>query len=291
MSQIVPYEVIHQDTTKVGRPVWLRSRKPYLCSSDVAAWMGMSHYATPYSVYCDKLDLVPEQGQNDYLAWKLRLETPILDYAIAEGWVSAPMERHLMIRSVEYPWLAADPDGLTPDEVVEAKAMHGMDEKRWDDGIPDMYAVQTHVQMIVSGRRRAVVPVMFGNDPPRRFDVEFDEALAARILESTEAGWQQIQDRIEPDALGGEATAQALKARYYEPKPATSVDLGEDTRQWFGVRNACQGVVAKELGVINDVKSLLKQRMGNATEARLDGELVATWKPRKDGVRVFLFAD
>jgi putative phage-type endonuclease len=291
MGSIVPYEVICADTTKLGRPQWLALRKPYLCSSDVAGIMAMSHYCSPYSVFCEKRNLTPESEQSDFFAWKLSLEGPILDWVEVNKWVTGPIRRHMMLASVEYPWLASNPDGFTDSECVEAKALHGMDEKRWDLGVPDMYFIQAMVHMIVTGLGTCLLPVCFGNNPPREFWVDYDPELAEVIIARTGAFWQQIQDGIEPDADASEATMSALRERYYEVEEGESVELPADTLPWFGLRDAHLAIIKAETEAIDGIKARLMQLLGDAPVGKLAGDVVCTWHPRKDGKRVFLFKE
>lgn len=286
------FDVVCEDTSAITRAEWLKLRKTGLGSSDVAAALSMTPWSSPYALYCDKRDLVPDQDDSEFFAWKRHLETPILNWAAEHGWVSRPGRRHVMLRSQDHPFLIADPDELTPDEVVEAKTASGFDERRWNEGAPDQYAIQAHVLMIVTGRRRCCMPVAFDTKPPVEYWIDWDAALAGTIIEKAGAFWQQIQDGVEPDPDASQATMHALRDRWYQPPEAKSVELEPaQVTEWLQVRKVAIKIGEVQAEVSDGVKTRLMALMGDAEEALVFGDVVATWKWRRDGVRVFRFAD
>jgi predicted phage-related endonuclease len=245
-------------------------------------------------VFCDKRDVLPEPEQSEFFEWKLDMETPILNWVERQGWTEGPLVRHVMLRSTEYPWLTSNPDALC-EVVVEAKSLHGMDEKRWAIGVPDMYVVQAHVHMIVSGGRRCLVVASFGGDVPRPFWVEWDQALVDTIIESTRTGWEQIQAGVEPNADSSEATMASLRERYYQVEAGSFCDLtSEEFRDVYdalSIRPAHLAISKKAKEDADSAKGRIMQLMGDTEICRLDGEVVATWKANKNGVRSFRFTE
>lgn len=285
----IPYEIVHEDTSTISRPEWLALRKSGLGSSDVAAAMSLTPWSSPYALYCDKRNLVPDTEQSEFFEWKLDLETPILNWVEKKRWVYGPVRRHLMLRSVKHPFLLANPDGLADDCVVEVKTASAFDEKRWEDGIPDQYAIQAHVLMAVTGRNVCMFPVMFDTKEPRPFVVEWDPAVGEPMLEAAAKFWQQVQGGIEPDPDASEATMLALRARFYEVEEGESIELESD--DLIRLRNAAVEIVKANQEIVDGVKTNLMSKLGPKEIVKVGDNIVATWKQNKAGKRTFLFKD
>lgn len=285
------YEVLCEDTSAITREEWLAIRKQGLGSSDVAPAMDMSPWNSAYALYCDKRNLVPEAEQSERYEWALDLETPILDWVEKKGW-AGPFQRHLMVRSLAYPWLLANPDGLASDVVVEAKTANGWDEKRWDSGIPDQYSLQAHALMAVTGCPKCLLPVMFDTNPPREFWVDWDPAVGEPMIERTAAFWKQIQDGVEPEPDGSEATMLALRSRYSEIDVGAIAQLSDDAVDLVRSRDAAAQMVKSSTEVIDGIKATLMSRLGEAEIGMVGDIVICTWnKSEKTGKRTFLFKD
>lgn len=103
VTTTLPYEIVCGNTSELTRPEWLALRKLGLGSSDVAAAMALTPWSSPYALYCDKRNLVPEVEQSEFFEWKLDLEVPILNWVEKKRWVHGPIERHLMLRVAGIP--------------------------------------------------------------------------------------------------------------------------------------------------------------------------------------------
>lgn len=285
----VEYEIVCADTSKISRPEWLDLRRPGLGASDVAPAMGMSPWQSQYSLWAEKSGLLPGMEQTERFEWALKQEPLIIQWAEDHGWVHGPVRRFEMARSVSYPWLLANPDGVTKREVVEVKHLHSGDETRWDYGVPDHYVIQTHAQMIVYGVRTAVMPVTFGCDPPRHFIIDFDPVLAAQIIETTHAFWKRVESGDAPDPDGSEASMNALREVYMNPEQGKKIELPPEAEAWLDKRDIA--VIAEKAFTkqVNEVKAQIMFEMGDAEIATIFDEPVATWKTNKAGNRVFLF--
>lgn len=288
----VPYQVICEDTTKLARPEWLTLRRQGIGSSDAAAVMESSPYHSAYSVHAEKAGLwdPEDEKKRDFFDWRLALEPVILDHADHQEDIG-PMQRNLMLRSIEYPHMLANPDGLTPTQVVESKTANGWDESRWDFGIPDHYCYQGMHLMIVSGKRQCVFPVMFGCNEPRYFVLDWDQRLADLLIEQEAEFWANVLAGKAPDPDGSESTMEAVRAIYYESVDDKGCDLGPETRSLLDARNVAQAVKNDADTTINAIKQTLMIEMDDAEVAYFEEKKVATWKPNKNGVRVFRFSD
>lgn len=287
----IPYEVVVADTRELARPDWLALRRQGLGSSDAAPAMSMSPWTSAYSLFAEKRGLLPEQPDNERFLWGRLHEPLILDEAERRHWIKGAAVRGLMVRSKEYPWMLANPDGLTEREVVEAKTADGWDEARWDIGVPDHYALQAHHLMAVTGRRECAFPVLFGGNSLRGFYVEWDEKVGQNVIEGTCAMWERIRDNNPPDVDGSEATMLALRAVFTEVAEGKVVDLPESLIPGLNVRLAKKEIIKRAEAEGDVVKAQLMELMGDADTGKLNGEVICTWKANKNGVRSFLFKE
>jgi putative phage-type endonuclease len=288
-----PYVVVVDDTSTLSRPEWLALRRLGIGSSDAAAAMSMSPWQSAYGLHCEKRGLVPGQEGNERMEWGNLLEGVILAEAVKRGWLVGPVHRHLMLRSVEYPWMQTNPDALTAAAVGEAKNMDGWDEARWDEGVPDHYAIQAHHHMIVTGRRVCEFPVLFGGNHLRLFTVKWDEALAQTVIDGTLHAWERIQDDTPPDPDGSEASMLALRAVFTEYEGGKGLELDSEQVTWVDDRTFFEELAKKNHAEGEIRKALLMDLLGNADAefGTLNGQPIVTWKADKNGKRTMRFPE
>ena len=285
------FEVICEDTSAISRPEWLALRREGLGSSDAAAAMSMSPWTSAYSLWAEKRGLTPELEDNERFLWGRLHEPIILDQCVARGWVKEPMQRNLMVRHKNMPWMLANPDGLTADAVVEAKQADGFTRPKWEEGVPDHYVIQALWLMAVTGRPRTIFPVLFGGNELCRYVVEWDTDTILSMTTAGEVMWERIVANRPPDADGSEASMLALRQVYTESIEGSSIELPltlearlEDRRLWTERKKGAEAE-------IDEVNAQVMQAMGNNVLALMAGYPAATWKPRKDGVRVFKWSE
>lgn len=292
-----PFEIVHADTSTLPRSEWLALRRQGSGSSDAAAQMGLSPWKSTYATWCTKRGLLPETAETTRQRFGRLLEPVILDEWRRRQFVKTgtmpTVRRHLMIRSAEFPWMLANPDGLTTDAVLEAKCADKFDKPRWDEGAPDHYAIQGQHLMIVAKRRTTIIPVLFGGNEYEEYTIEWTDSLAEKVIEGTRAFWQRVENNDPPDPDGSEATMLALRARFTEYTPGVHVELDE-TRfgQLLTLREAFAEQASEATKQVNDIKALVMEEMGaaNAEVATILGEKVATWRATASGSRRFTWA-
>lgn len=285
-----PFEVVCSDTSVLPRAEWLVERRRGEGSSDAAAAMEMSPWQSSYSLWCDKSGLLPDREDNERFLWGRLHEPNIIAEAERRGWIRGPVSRNLMVRSIAYPWMLANPDALTPYQVVEAKTADGWDEDRWDEGVPDHYVIQAHHLMIVTGRRECVFPVLFGGNNLRCFIIEFDDALAAVLIEAVRKHWERVLTNNPPDPDGSEASMHALRERFIESIAGKAVELDADIATPILDMRAASADLAKSYGKdVDGAKALLMEMLGENEVGLVYGEVAVTWKKTASGSRSMRF--
>ena len=290
-----PFVVLNTDTTKLERAAWLILRRQGIGSSDAAACLGLSPWQSRYSLWCDKRALTPLDDDNDRLHWKVVLEEPIWERYAADNLQTTTMYagkvlRHHMLRSTEYPFMTANPDGLVIGrEVVEIKTTHSMDAPRWDLGIPEHYVLQCTHLMIVTGERHCILPVMHGNDVPRYFHLDYDPEIADMLVQAELTFWEDVIDNVEPDVDSSEASMHAVRERYRGGVQGYEVEATEVIDRLVERAQSAMWNIKQDTAEVSEAKATIMNFMGEAERLVYNGETLATWRANKAGARVLRF--
>lgn len=246
-----------------AREDWLEARKSGLGGSDIGAILGLSPWASAFSVFMEKIGLTEGTPSTERMAWGHRHERTIAEwYAKETGrWVygsvdvmqgSVPLggdvdivsfhdrdepidDSMVLLKSKSRPWHIGTPDNFTRDDkrgwgVVEIKcAEYG--RKGWENGPPQNYMAQLQSYLALSGLQWGSFAVMFGIYECGWIDVERDEAMIARILEAGDDMARRIRENDPPDIDGSEASRLALAATLGKQTDET-IALPIDAIEW-----------------------------------------------------------
>ena len=183
----------------------LVTRKGYIGASEAAAACGLSPWKTPYELWTDKTSAIVVDAQNARMEWGSRLESVVMlkyleDLPPEAGTLEAPCPFQV---SSEYSWMGCTPDGLLPDRVVEIKTAGLGQAREWGeegtDAVPLQYLLQVTHQMIVTGRRKADIPVLIGGNDYRVYSVDLDEELANLLITREREFWQHVENKTPPE--------------------------------------------------------------------------------------------
>jgi putative phage-type endonuclease len=271
-------------------PEQRESRKLGIGASDSPIIMGYSSYKTPYQLYLEKRGVVTDEDEETELQyWGNALEPAILKRFEEENNVT--ITRPDTIHHPNFPQLFANLDGWIESEraVVEVKCANSFQRKEWDmaaeDGMPLHYLIQVAKQVAVADAVRGYCAVLIGGNEYKQFVYERDLSLEATILESDLAFWDCVQKGIEPDPIN------TNDCRLKFPRPESN----KVARSTFKTTNALielQDLKAKIKNLeksVDHYKMHIMSHMGVAEYLiEQEGEVVATWKANKKGVRTLL---
>lgn len=188
------YRIVTGADAKQGTPEWLAWRSRGLGASDAPAVMGRSKWATPYSLFRQKIGLDPGPAMNPAMARGIRLEPQArAAYERHTGNVMVPV----VLESVEQPLLRASLDGLEasgnitleikcPGRDAHLLAVHGL--------VPDNYIDQIQQQLYVSGADVAHY-WSFDGDQGALVVVYPDPARIQAIIERSMMFWKHVQTK------------------------------------------------------------------------------------------------
>jgi putative phage-type endonuclease len=223
-----------------SRAEWLRWRRSGIGASDLPAILGISPWASPFSVWADKLGLLPDDDldDDDPREFGRRAEVMVAPW-FADRTGLALASEQLWLTNPDEPWMLATPDAMVvtmPEERLldtfgprpdlalgglEIKTDYG---KPWDE-IPAHYQAQGQWQMAVAGWPKVWFAVLHG----RRFrvyDLERDQADIDLMVQRASSFWHDhVLAGVPPPIDGSEATAAAIAAIYPTTTKGETADL------------------------------------------------------------------
>lgn len=266
-----------------------KKRKDGLGASDSPIIMGYSSYKTPYQLYLEKTGIVnDEEEETEQQYWGNAIEPLIIKRFAQENGMDVTYPD--TIYHPDYPFIFANLDGWIESEkaVVEAKCANSFQRKEWDistsDGIPIVYLIQIAKQVAVTDAKKGYCAVLIGGNEYMQFVYERDAVLENLIIKSDIEFWHCVQNRIEP-AL---KNTNDCRLKYKTPCPDKVANATFKINQVLCEFTNLK-LQLKKLSLDEDhLKMQLMNFMGNAEYLmEQQGEIVATWKANKKGVRVF----
>lgn len=274
---------------KNDRTQWLKNRNTGLGGSDSSVILGCNPWKSKLELYEEKVTGTVIEKDNLDLHWGKKLEPFIIEeyIEVTKRNVEAGLSEHENIRSVEYPWMTANLDGVVIDDIkgrgiLECKTKSAF--IYWDKDIPDYYFSQIQHYMVVTGFKYASFAVLdFGKKNLIIKDIERDEKFIKELIEKEKAFWDLVINKIPPSVDGTEACENFLKNKYNTEEIGKTIDLtgNEDASNWIlrlkAVRNELKICKDEETECKNNLMNII----GNA-EIATGEDYKITWKSSKD---------
>lgn len=206
------------------RATWLEARRQGIGSSDAAAVCGLSPWATPYGVYCDKVFRLDAESSPE-MEWGLRLE-PVVAQAFTDR-TGLELRTVPMLSHPDRPWQMAtiDRQAVGPRVPVELKTSGRRDG--WGPGgtdmVPEHYFLQVQHQMIVTGSDLAYLAALLGGSDFRIYTIRLDPEIARRLTDIEAAFWDRVERRDAPEPDWSHPSTPKLIERLALPTPDTEM--------------------------------------------------------------------
>ncbi len=280
-------------TTDTGRTAWLEWRQGGIGASDVAAILGLSPWASPWSVWADKAGLLPPQPEDEAMAAGRWLEAAIgpwftnttgLAVHGEQTWCTNRKHDH---HRCTVDGFVADAEQLAIADSFDMTANRialGLLEikvtgpgRRWDE-IPAHYQAQGQWQMHVTGLDRVWFAVLMG----RRLDVHElarDQDDIDYMVERVDAFWHDfVETGTPPPTDGHDATARALAEVYPGHMPDVSVEADDVMRRTIEAWRAAKAAEKDAAAEVQLHAAAMKAALGDAEELTVDGQRVVSWR-------------
>ena len=210
---------------------WLEWRRGGIGGSDIGALLGLSTFASPWSLWADKVGLIPPSETTERQRIGHRMETVLAgEYYDRTGLIVAAQQK--WCTHPEYPWARCTIDGFATDPnagsdepvaVVEFKT----DARRnWADGVPPGIRAQCIWQMGVTGVHHAHLVVMHAGFNVDVHDIDWDQADWEFMLDRANRFWtEHVVTGTPPPVDGTNATDDAIAAVWPTHQPDATVDV------------------------------------------------------------------
>jgi predicted phage-related endonuclease len=191
-------------------------RREGIGASEVAALSSLSPWATPVSVWMEKVGLSPGQDQSAVMSMGKVLE-PVLVRQLSQD-LGVPFRHNAArVRHPDWPHvrLYATPDAYGPGRrsMAEVKVVsHRLDE--WRDGPPEYVRLQALGQLAVHPRAEVVhVGALIGGEL-RSWPVERDRVAIDALVDGVIDWWRRyVLTEVAPDPTGPDDLWALLRAR------------------------------------------------------------------------------
>lgn len=265
--------------TDITHEQWLEYRRTGIGGSDAATIVGLNQYSSLYTLYNDKLGLIPAKEDNE----AMRQGRDFEDY-VSRRWMEATGKKVrrncYMWRNDEHPFMIADIDREVVGENagLECKTTSAYNKADLEGGeVPLTYYVQCQHYMAVMGFDRMYLAVLVLGVGFYRFTIDRDESEISALIEQEQAFWHLVETKTPPPVDGSDSTADTLAALY----PAETV-CGR-----VALSGACAALLADieamkaeqdALGrSISKAKAQIQLEIGDAEGGQCDGWRVS-WK-------------
>ena len=275
------------------RDEWLEARRNSIGASEVAAVLGESPWASPLSVWYDKVH-GGQEADKDHLSFGLAMEDAIagLYRRRTKRQVNA-LDPYTIEYHKDIPWLSATFDRQVWKDsrpgALELKHVSGFQTKKdeWSFAPPDYYVYQLQTQIAVGDFAWGSLAGVF---PGAQLEV-YDTVPRPEFLEAAyphlEKFWKHVLDKT-PPAPDGKLPSLDILKRMYPNDSGETVALNE--QKWVDLMNERLKLKAKmkqDNDRVKEINAMFKLEMKEATYAvLLDGTQITSRVIKRSGYTV-----
>lgn len=264
-------------TKGMSREEWLMRRRKTIGGSDAAGIVGLSRWASPFSVWADKTGRAAEKEDTEAMRQGRDLE----DY-VARRWMEETGKRvyrlPAMLYHPKYPFAHADVDRMVIGENagLECKTTFSLDLKQFNGvEFPVQYYAQCVHYLAVTGADRWYLAVLAYGRGFFTFTLERNQAEIDALMAAEADFWKLVEQDTPPDADGSEVTSAALQEIFPISEQTTADLFGRDTvlREYMRLKEDKKALDTR----IGEIENTIKADMGEA-ESGLCGSFHISWK-------------
>jgi putative phage-type endonuclease len=264
----------------MSREEWLAFRRGSIGGSEAAALVGLSRWASPFTVWADKLGMTEAKPENE----AMRIGKDLEEY-VAKRWCEATgkkvrRENNFLVNP-DYPFAHATVDRLVigEDAGLECKTTT-LDYDFSAGKIPDWYYAQCVHYMATLGFDRMYLAIL---DLRHRkfywFKIERNEEEVKSLMEQEERFWNDhVLKQIPPETDGSEASGNAVRALYNDPAlqedtPVLLHEMGDLLERYMATKIQMNALKMEQ----EEIEQKVQAKLGNSTLGTTNDYKV-TWK-------------
>lgn len=209
----------------VGMPheEWLYHRSKSIGGSDAASILGMNEFVSPYTVWADKLGMIPPKEDNESMRQGRDFEDYVAKRFCEATGKKVRRENNIIINP-DYPFAHANIDRMVigEDAGLECKTTSVLNMRKFKNGeYPANYYVQCVHYMMVTGAKKWYLGVLVFGRQFMWFEIERDEDEIEALAKSEAEFWKFVEAKEPPTPDGTSSTTDTISAIYPESNSET----------------------------------------------------------------------
>lgn len=270
-----------KSTLGMSREEWLELRRHSIGGSDAAAIIGLSKWASPYTVWADKTGRLPDKPDTEAMRQGRDLE----EY-VAQRFSEATGKRvkrcNAILYNPAYPNSHADVDRMIVGENagLECKTTSTLDVKQFRGvEFPEKYYAQCVHYMAITGADRWYLAVLVLGKEFHVYTLERDEAEIRALMDAETAFWEQYVETDSPPAAdGAESTTDAIRTIYADSSQSICILFGRETllEEYMALKSQSKALDAR----IAEIQNTIMEDMQDAERGEC-GAYTVIWKAQE----------
>jgi putative phage-type endonuclease len=192
-----------------GSPEWHAARSG-IGGSDVGVILGKSQFKSPYTLWCEKSNLLDNSDSTIPMRLGTALEPAIRQFFIDENKDWLTVHETGTWQSTQSVWMKANPDGIIEWADGTLGVLEIKHSATYVTEIPESWKLQVLWYLMVLGLKRGVVCAVIGGRYTE-FEVLWDETLVEDMKTRVWAFYGLVEDGTAPDFDGSTSTYETVR--------------------------------------------------------------------------------
>jgi len=266
------------------RAEWIEQRRKCITGTDIGALVGVNHWASPMTVFLDKLGLSDPLLENEPMIWGRLLEPVIAGRYARDAGIT--LTDGVFIR--KDPIGGGTPDYLADDKVIEIKTAGIHMAKHFGeagtDEIPDHYMTQVQWYLYLTDLEKADLVALIAGQDYRIYHIQRNQKLIDILIVRACEFWENhVEPQIPPPMDATPGSEIFLKSFFprsqgniYQATPDAALIMDH----LHGVRTAAAALDLRRA----ELENQLKYEIGT-NDGLESSKYKVTWRSVKTGVK------
>lgn len=261
---------------------WLGSRKEGIGASEVGAILGLSHFATPYSVWRQKRGLDGPTPENMAMIMGHLLEDAVAQRFVleAEEWTIVKASAADIIYSdPKKPYMRVTPDRIMKKDKEKALLEAKTTARAVDpNDLPLSWLCQVQYQMRVTGIHKAFLAWLVNGRDFGYAEIPYDGEFVKYIEDRVDEFWAvNVMGGVEPPIINIEDVAAKYPTSSPDKMMTADAEALNDIKELASVKKQIKVLEAREEHLTNNIKVF----MGDSEFLVGDDVKLVSWKTGK----------
>lgn len=266
------------------------ARKHGIGGTDVAAIMGLSPFCTPYELWMIKTGKMEPKSILTDDRVRLRYaheETIAREYAFRHECKLKRINKTIYHKKFPYMLCHLDRVMIGRKKIIECKSSTAFMKQHWGDHGTDQvfphYIIQVQHQFACSGYKECDVAVLIDIDDYREFPIQRDNDIIKAIEDACDKFWNyHVKENVAPDLTS--ISDYKLK---FPTNNGTYIEVNQEMLDHIDMLRRVRERQIQEEKLEDEILQKIFDFIGEADGIKQEDKVLATWKARKDGARVF----